>query len=328
MRLKLTGEQKERLAKPHTENAEAYQLFLQGRYYWHKGTDEARIESGEYFQRAIEKDPNYALAYAELSDYYAVTAFYGQMPPKEALRKSEEAAVKALTIDDALGEAHFSLAVVKAWYDWDWPGGEREFKRAIELNPEFADAESHSMYAFLLDGMGRFDEAIAEAKRSHSLVGRILYHARRYDEAIEEFRKGLEKDPNTINAHLGLGEVYVTQRRYEEALAEILKARPLAKGPRQLARIGAVYAAAGKRDEAIKILEEVKGLTGKRYDLGAHIAAIYAVLGNKDEAFAWLDNAYEAHTFVLIELKVNPMFDTLRSDPRFVDLLGRMRLAP
>ena len=328
LRLKLTGEQKERLAKPHTENAEAYQLFLQGRYYWHKSTDEARIESGEYFQRAIEKDPNYALAYAGLADSYAVMAFFGQMPPKQAWRKSEEAGVKALAIDDALGEAHFSLAVVKAWYDWDWPGGEREFKRAIELNPEFADAESHSMYAFLLDGMGRFDEAIAEAKRSHWLVEHILYHARRYDEALEEYRKVLEKDPNSINAHLGLGEVYVKQGRYEEALAEMLKARPLAKGPRQLARIGAVYGAAGKRDEAIKILEEVKGLTGKRYDLGTHIAAIYAALGDKDQAFAWLDNAYEAHTFVLIELKVNPMFDTLRSDPRFVDLLGRMRLAP
>ena len=336
LRLKLTGEQKERLAKPHTENAEAYQLFLQGRYYWHKSTDEARIESGEYFQRAIEKDPNYALAYAGLSDYYAAMAFFGQMPPKEAWRKSEEAAVKALAIDDALGEAHFASAVVKTWYDWNWTGGEREFKRAIELNPEFAEA--HALYTYLLETTGRFDEAVNEAKRSQEVdplsthyradVGHILYHARRYDEALEEYRKVLEKDPNSINAHLGLGEVYVTQRRYEEALAEILKARPLAKGPRQLARIGAVYGAAGKRDEAIKILEEVKGLTGKRYDLGTHIAAIYAALGNKDEAFAWLDNAYEAHTFVLIELKVNPMFDTLRSDPRFVDLLGRMRLAP
>ncbi len=331
LRLKLTGEQNERLAKPHTESAEAYQLYLQGRYYWHKGTDEARIKSGDYFQRAIERDPNYALAYAGLADYYAVMAFYGQMPPKEALRKSEEAAVKALAIDDALGEAHFSLAVVKAWYDWDWLGGEREFKRAIELNPEFADAESHGMYAFLLDGMGRFDEAVAEAKRSQRfqvVVGHILYNARRYDEAIEEYRKGLENNPDSIQAHLGLGEIYVKQGRYEEALAEMLKVRPLVKSPRHLARIGSVYAAAGKRDEAIKILEEVKGLTGQRYDLGAHIAAIYAALGNEDQAFAWLDNAYEAHNFELVELKVNPMFDTLRSDPRYVDLLGRMHLAP
>jgi TolB-like protein/DNA-binding winged helix-turn-helix (wHTH) protein/predicted negative regulator of RcsB-dependent stress response len=328
LRLKLTGGQKERLTKAHTESAEAYQLYLQGRYYWHKGTDEARIKSGEYFQRAIEKDPNYALAYAGSSDSYTVMAFYGQMPPKEAWRKSEEAAVKALAIDDALGEAHFSLAVVKGWYDWDWQGGEREFKRAIELNPEFAGAESHFMYASLLDAMGRFDEAVAEAKQSRAEVGHILYNARRYDEAIEEFRKELEKKPNSIQEHLGLGEVYVKQGRYEEALAEMLKAKPLVKGPRNLARIGAVYAAAGKRDEAIKILEEVKGLTGERYDLGAHIAAIYAALGNKDQAFAWLDNAYEAHAFVLIELKVDPKFDTLRSDPRYGDLLGRMRLAP
>ena len=328
LRPKLTGEEKDRLNKRQTESAEAYQLDLQGRYYWHKGSDEARIKSGEYFQKAIEKDPNYALAYAGLADSYHVMAFYGQMPPKEAWQKSEEAAVKALAIDDALGEAHFSLAVVKTWYDWDWRGGEREFKRAIELNPEFAGAESHFMYAHLLEAMGRFDEAVAEAKQSQGELGHILFNARRYDEAIEEFRKGLEKNPNSIQARLGLGEVYVEQGRYEEAFAEMLKARPLVNSPRHLARIGAVYAAAGKRDEAIKILEEVKGLTGKRYDLGTHIAAIYAALGDKDQAFAWLDNAYEAHTFVLIELKVNPMFDTLRSDPRLVDLLGRMRLAP
>src|SRR2546423_2298610 len=273
LRLKLTGEQRERLTKPQTESAEAYQLYLQGRYYWHKFTDEARIKSGEYFQRAIEKDPNYALAYAGLSDSYAVMAFFGQMPPKEAWQKSEEAAVKALAIDDALGEAHLSLAVVKAWYDWDWPGGEREFKRAIELNPEFA--ESHSLYALLLDAKGRFDEAITEAKRSQEVdplsthyradVGHILYHARRYDEAIEEYRKGLEKNPDSIEAHLGLGEGYVKQGRDEEALAEMLKARPLVKSPRRLARIGSVYAAAGKRDAALQILEEVQGLTNERY---------------------------------------------------------------
>src|SRR5205085_2373391 len=184
LRLKLTGEEKQRLTKPQTESAEAYQLYLQGRYYWRKFTDEARIKSGEYFQRAIEKDPNYALAYAGLSDTYSTMAFFGQMPPKEAWRKSEEAAVKALAINDALGEAHFALATVKTWYDWDWSGGEREFKRAIELNPEFADVESHYMYASLLDAMGRFDEAVAEAKRYQEVnplskladVGHILYH--------------------------------------------------------------------------------------------------------------------------------------------------------
>src|SRR5262249_33065020 len=142
LRLKLTGEQRERLAKAQTENAEAYQLYLQGRYYWNKRTDEALIKSGEYFQRAIEKDPNYALAYAGLSDSYTVMAFYGQMPPKEAWRKSEEAAVKALAIDDTLGEAHFSLAVVKGGYDWNWPGAGREFKRAIWVKQEFKEADS------------------------------------------------------------------------------------------------------------------------------------------------------------------------------------------
>ena len=336
LRLKLTGEEKQRLTKPRTESAEAYQLYLQGRYYWRKFSDEALIKSGDYFQKAIGKDPNYALAYAGLADSYSAMAFNGQMPPKAAWQKSEEAAVKALAIDDALGEAHFALAVVKTWYDWNWPVGEGEFKRAIELNPEFA--ESHYLYALLLDATGRFDEAISEAKRSREVdplsthyradVGQILYHARRYGEAIEEYRKGLDQGADSIYEHLGLGEVYVKQGRYDEAIAEMVKARPLVKSPRQLARIGAVYAAAGKRDEAIRILEEVKGLTGERYDLGIYIAAIYAALGNKDQAFAWLDNAYEAHNFELVELKVNPKFDTLRSDSRFADLLGRMHLAP
>jgi len=335
LRLKLTGGQKQQLTKAPTESAEAYQLYLQGRYYWHKFTDEGLVKSGEYFQRAIEKDQNYGLAYAGLADSYAAMAFFGHLPPKEAWQKSEEAAVKALAIDDALGEAHFALAVVKTWYDWDWSGGEREFKRAIELNPEFA--ESHALYASLLDAKGRFDEAVAEAKQSQEVdplsthyradVAHILYHARRYDEAVQEYRRTLQKNPDSIEAHLGLGEVYVKQGRYEEALAEMLKMRPLVNRPRPLARLGAVYAAAGKREEAIKILEEVKGLTNERYDLGAHIAAICAALGNKDQAFAWLDNAYEAHAFVLIELKVDPKFDTLHSDPRFADLLGRMRLS-
>jgi TolB-like protein/DNA-binding winged helix-turn-helix (wHTH) protein/Flp pilus assembly protein TadD len=338
LRLTLTGEQKDRLAKPPTQSVEAYQFYLQGRYYRRKDTDEARIKSGEYFQKAIEKDPNYALGYAGLALYYGSMANFGQMPPKEAWRNSEEAAVKALAIDDKLSEAHFSLAEVRMWYDWDWPDAERELKRAIELDPQFEDVESHALHAELLNAIGRFDEAIAEAARAQEMdplskhfrsnLGYILYNARRYGEAIEEYRKELEKDPNSLQAHLGLGEVYVKQGSYEEAVAEMVKARPLVNLPRQLARIGYVYAATGKKVEATKILNEVKGQTREHYNLATFIAAIYAALGDKEQAFAWLRKSCDEHQNGVKEFKVNPRFDTLRSDPRFTDLLRRVKLAP
>jgi len=337
LRLKLTGEEKERLARPQTESPEAYQLYLQGRYYRQKNTDEARIKSGEYFQKAIEKDPNYALGYAGLAGYYGSMANFGIMSPKQAWRNSEEAAVKALAIDDKLGEAHLRLAEVRMWYDWDWPGAELELKRAIMLDPQFEDVESHAIHAEFLNAMGRFVEAIAEAmsareadplsKHFRSNLGYILYNARRYDEAIEEYRKELEKDPNSLQAHLGLGEVYVKKGSYEEAVAEMVKARPLVNLPRQLARIGYVYAAAGKKDEATRILNEVKGQTREHYNLATFIAAIYAELGDKEQAFTWLWKSCDEHQNGVKEFKVSPRFDTLRSDTRFTDLLRRVKLA-
>jgi TolB-like protein/DNA-binding winged helix-turn-helix (wHTH) protein/Tfp pilus assembly protein PilF len=337
LRLRLTREQKERLAKPQTESAEAYQLYLQGLYYRRKITDEARIKSGECFRRAIEKDPNYALGYAGLAGYYGSMANFGQMPPAEAWRNSEEAAVKALAIDDKLGEAHLSLAGVRMFYDWDWPDAERELKRAIELEPQFVEVESHAAHAEFLNVMGRFDEAIVEARRAQEIdpmakhfrsnLGYILFNARRYGEAIEEYRKELEKDPNSLQAHLGLGEVYVKEGSYEEAMREMVKARPLVTLPRQLARIGYVYAAGGNKVEATKILNEVKGQTREHYNLATFIAAIYAALGDKEEAFAWLRKGCDEHQNGVKEFKVSPRFDTLRSDPRFTDLLRRVKLA-
>ena len=331
LRLKLTTEQRERLARHQTESAEAYELYLQGLYYWRRFTDDTLIKSSDCFQQAIEKDPRYALAYAGLADSYIARAFIGEMRSQEAWPKAEEAAVKALAIDDTLGEAHYSLAEIKLYKYWDWQGAEGECKRAIALNKKFA--ESHTRYARLLDAQGRFDEAVVEAKRSQEIepdsthyrahVGHILYHARRYDEAIEEYRK----EPDNAQKYIGLAEVYATQGRYEEALAAVSTAKPLVRVTRPLARIGVVYAAIGEKDEAVKILEEVKRDTAERYDLGLQIAAIYALLGNKDEAFAWLNNAFEERNWALIDLKVNPMFETLHSDPRFRDLLGRMGLS-
>ena len=335
LRLKLTGEQKERLTKPGTENAEAFQLYLQGRYYLGKNTDEATLKSGEYFERAIEKDPNFALAYVELALYYSIMANFGNMRPNEARPKSEEAAVRALAIDDSLAEAHSSLASVKMWYDWDWLGAEQEFKRAIELKPELV--RRGTLYVRLLEALGRFDEAIAEINKADERppgwrgpsLANILHSARRYDQAIEEYRKQLEREPNLRGVwHVQIGVVYVHQGKYQEALAEVRQARPVVTQPRQWAQIGYVYAAAGKRDEAVRILEEVKALTGERHNLSTHIAAIYAALGNKDEALAWLKKACDEHEQGVIDLKIDQRFDTLRSDPRFMDLLRRVKLAP
>jgi TolB-like protein len=337
LRLKLTGEQKERLTRPDTENAEAYQLYLQGRYYLGKNTDEATLKSGEYFKKAIEKDPNFALAYAELGLYYTIMGGFGNMRSNEALPKAEEAAVKALAIDDRISEAHVTLGMVKMWYDWDWPGAEREFKRAIELN---TGGDNRAMYNRILEVTGRFDEAIADVSvdwnqtpgsrlARETRLPKLLYLAGRYTEALEEWRKVLEKGISRREmAHLNIGEIHAKQGRYEEALAEMLEVRPRIRYPRELARIGYVYAVAGKKDEAIKILEEVKGLTGERYNLGTHIAAIYAALGNKDEALVWLKRACDEHEQGVVDLKVDRRFDTLRSDPRFMDLLRRVKLAP
>jgi serine/threonine protein kinase len=332
-----SDEKKERLTKPETENAEAYQLYQQGDYYLLKNEDEATLKSGQYFKQAIEKDPNFALAYVGLGKYYGMLAGFGNMRPNEAWPKAEEAVSRAIAIDDSLGEAHHWLAAVKMWWDWDWSGAERELKRAIELKPE---SEARNLYNRLLEVTGRIDEAIADASvdwnepsgsripREETLA-RLFRIAGRYDEAIEAWRKIIEKQTNRRGmAHLNIGETYARQGRYEEALAEMLEVGPRIRYPRELARIGCVYAVAGKRREAIKILEEMKRLTAKRYNLNTPIAGIYAALGNKDKALAWLTKACDEHESAVAGLKVNINFDTLRADPRFVDLLRRVKLAP
>jgi len=330
-------EEKGRLTKPETENGEANRLYEQGLYFLRKNTDESTLKSGEFFKQAIEKDPNFALAYVGLANYYSMLAGFGNMPPNEAWPQSEAAVVKALNTDKKLSGAYAALAAVKMWYDWDWSGAERELKRAIELNPE---GEVRGLYNRLLEATGRIDEAIADAsvdwneppgsrlQRAERLP-KLFSLAGRYNEAIEAWRKIIEKETNRRGmAHLNIGETYARQGRYEEALAEMLEVRPRIRYPRELARIGYVYAVAGKRREAIKILEEMKDLTGTRYNLGTHIAAIYAALGNKDEAMAWLKKACDEHEQGVVDLKVDPRLDTLRSDPRFVDLLRRVKLAP
>ncbi len=255
LRLRLTGEEKTRMAKRPTENIEAYQLYLKGRYYWNKRTEEGFRRAIVYFSEATEKDPNYALAHAGLADSYIVLGYFSLLPAKEAYAKAREAATRALELDETLGEAHNALATAKADYDWDWPGAEREFKRAIELNPGYAT--THQWYGRMLSELGRHEEALAEIKRAQQLdplsliinavSGRILLYAGREDLAIEQLRKTLEIDPNFAHAHQFLGYAYVRKGMFGEAIAEFQRAITLSPNFTQYqAGLGHAYARAGK----------------------------------------------------------------------------------
>jgi TolB-like protein/DNA-binding winged helix-turn-helix (wHTH) protein/Tfp pilus assembly protein PilF len=338
LRLKLTGEEQKRLTRHHTENAEAYQLYLKGRYYWNKRTAESLNKGVEYFQQAIDKDPNYALAYAGLTDSYSLLgSSTGGLSPKETFSKAKAAAAKALAIDDTLSEAHAALALVHLRYDWDWSATEREIKRAIALNPNYAT--TYHWYADYLVVMGRLDEAIAQIKRAQELdplsliintvLGLRLYHARQYDQAIEQCQKTLEMDPNFAQAHFALGEAYEQKAKYEEAIAELQKATTLSpSSPFLFSALGHAYAMSGQAGEAMKILEKLQRLSRQRYVSPHEMAMIYTGLGEKDQAFAWLEKAYADRSWRLPFLNVEPRFDGLRPDPRFADLVRRVGLEP
>ncbi|MDQ3749340.1 MAG: tetratricopeptide repeat protein, partial [Acidobacteriota bacterium] len=282
-----------------------------------------------------DKDPNYALAYAGLADSYNMLSGWNALPPKEGFPKARVAATKALELDDELAEAHTALGTVKHFYDWDWQGAEREFRRAIEINPGYADA--HQMYSYYLSAMGRFDEALAEMRRAQELdplslvkiagIGEILYFQHQSDRAIEQYQKVLEMDPNSGFAHWAIGNVYVNRGMYQEALTEYQKAIPLSgDSPDEPAALGYAYALSGKRQEALQIVDDLKRQSKRSYISPTLIAIVYAGLGEKEQAIEWLDKAYNGQDSNLVYLKVDPMFDSLRSDPRFADLLRRVGL--
>jgi serine/threonine protein kinase len=334
LRLQLTGDEKKRLTKRTTGNKEAYQLYLKGRYWWGKRTPQGFSKAIEYFQQAIAIDPMYALAYSGLADCYSFLPTFAFVPPKEAYPKAKEAALKALEIDDTLAEAHISLARVKANQDWDWSGGEREFQQAIALNPDHAMA--HLSYGMTLLSTGRFEESIRECKRAVELdpfaphtnwiLGVVYYVARQYDRAIDQCRKTLELDSNFFVAHTSLGSAYVQKSMYKEGIAELEKAVAIFPGNISLAFLGYGYAAAGRGLEAQKVLDQLNEISKEKYVPAYHRAIIYVGLEEKDKAFEWLEKGYEEH--FIIAIKVDPVFDPLRSDPRFADLLRRMNLQP
>ncbi|MGB2888579.1 MAG: tetratricopeptide repeat protein, partial [Candidatus Acidiferrales bacterium] len=339
LRMRLTGADEKRMAKTYTANPEAYQDYLKGRYWWNKRTGEGLNKGIEYFQQAIAKDPTYALAYAGLADSYSVLSDYGFVAPKEGYPRAKEAALKALQLDETLAEAHTSLASVKTSYDWDWSGGEREFQRAIALNPSYATA--HHWHAVTLMIMGRSEEAIAEVKRALELdplsliinrtLGQVFYLARQYDQAIEQLRKTLEFDPSFVRAHSFLGLAYIQKFMYKEGIAEFEKELVVSPGtPYALSVLGYAYAAAGRRAEAPKVLDKLNELSKQKYVPAVSRVGIYVGLGEKDKAFEWLEKDYEDRSIgnSFASIKVDPALDPLRSDPRFQDLLRRMNLQP
>ena len=285
-----------------------------------------------------KKTPTYALAYSGLADSYLIVGEFSLLPTEESHPKARKAATKALELDDALAEAHSTLAGVKEDYDWDWLGAEREYRRAIELNPGYATA--HQWYGELLSALGRHEEALAEIKRAQQLdplsliinavSGRTLLYAGRDDLAIEQLRKTLDEiDPNFAHAHWFLGIAYVRKGAFAEAIAEFQRAKTLSPNITQYqGGLGHAYGRAGKSAEARKVLNEVIEQSKRRYVSWFDIAAIYAGLDEKDQAFACLEKAYEQHGARLVHLKLVPLLDPLRSDPRFQDLLRRIGLPP
>jgi TolB-like protein/Flp pilus assembly protein TadD len=333
IKVTVTPAEEARLAGARPVNPEAHDLYLRGRYHLNKRMEEGMKRGVEYFQQAVDKDPNYAPAYAGLADAYTLLGWYAVLAPKDAHSKAKAAATKALEIDDTLADAHTSLAAITLNYEWDWLGSERKYKRAIELNPNYATA--HQWYGGYLALMGRSDEAMAEIKRAQQLdpvsliinvaAGLYIYRLREYDLAIEQVRKGLELDPNYALAHSTLGLIYTQKERLGEAIAEHQKAITLSgRAPFYVAWLGHVYGVAGKRAEAQKLLTELKELSKRRYVSPHTIAEIYIGLGEKDQAIHWLEKAYEERSPWLVWLLKDPRVDLLRDDPRFQSLLRRM----
>lgn len=382
IQVQLTPQQQKRLEKEiRPVIPDAYESYLLGRYYWNKRTADGLKKAGDFFQRAIARDPKYALAYSGLADYYAFLTLVGGpeiMPPREAMAKAKEAAVKALALDDSLAEAHASMGHVLHNYDWDWAGAEREFKRAIELNPNYSIV--HHWYAHELMQLGRVQEGLEEARRAKELdplslfvnngLARQYYLSRQYEPAIAQCRKALEIDPGYVPAHIQLGLAFEQKGMFSEAIAEFEQAREQAgnyaltgednvsardvlpippqsavsSGPRALsarsqpptspavdlpvvhAMLGHAYAKSGRRAEAQNELQVLGTLAQTRYVAPSYQAIVYIALGDKEQAFTWLDRSYRDRSEHMLYLRMEPLVDPLRDDPRFASLLKRVGL--
>jgi TolB-like protein/Tfp pilus assembly protein PilF len=334
LRLNFSGSERG-LTKHYTENNEAYQLYLKARFHWNKRTLEGNKKTIEYLNQAIERDPNFALAYAALSDAYAVPNI--SLAPGDVMPKAKVAATRALELDDTLAEGHTSLARVLAAYDWDWVGAEKEFKRAIELNPNYPLA--HEWYGGYLAAVGRLDESLAERRRALELdplsaivnfeLGQTLFWSRDYKRAIEQFQKAMELDSNMPPIYVYLPTAFEMVGRYDDAIASFQKLPPTAgsnEATSAKAGLARVYAITGRKREARDLLSQLLNDQQKQYVPGSSIAVIYAGLGENDQAFTWLEKGFEQRAFHMQWLKVDPRWDALHSDPRFADIIRRMGL--
>jgi eukaryotic-like serine/threonine-protein kinase len=334
LRPRLAGEEKKLLAKRPTENVEAYQLYLQGLFYWNKWTQADFKKAAEFFTLAAQKDPHYALSYAGLADTYSLLGDAGYLPPSEAWPKAKAAAMQALEIDDSLAEAHTSLGLVREHFEWDWAGAEQEFKRAIELNPNSATA--HHWYGDYLGNMGRSEEGLREVRKAQELdplsliinttLGWQLYLARQNDQAIEQLRKVLDIDAKFAPARRMLEEVYAGMGKHKEAVAEREKILSLSGSPELAASIEEDFTKSGYKGVLQSWLDGLTEISKHGYVSSFSIAQAYMRMGDKEKTFSWLEKAYEEHDSGLVSLAVEPMFEPVRSDPRFRDLLRRMKL--
>jgi TolB-like protein/Tfp pilus assembly protein PilF len=337
LQLQLTGDQKQRLTKRYTEDAEAYRLYLKGRYHWNKRNPEGLQKAVECFRQALDKDPAYSLAYAGLADTYPYLSFFHVVPPRVAMPKAKTAAAKALEIDDHLAEAHVSLGYVSFTYDGDWSTAGKHFEQALALNPAYTGA--HTFYAFYLSSLGQSEEALAVAKRaldrdpaspavSHSLAVQ-LYLARQFDQAIEQAHNTLEMDAHFAISYQVLGEVYLSKGMYREGLLALEQFSALSRSSAtSRALLGYSHARLGEHSAALRLIEELDAASQHGFVPALLFALVYAGLDDQDQAFSWLEKAYEERFYRLAYLKVEALWDPLRSDPRFADLLRRVGIPP
>jgi serine/threonine protein kinase/TolB-like protein/Tfp pilus assembly protein PilF len=338
IRVALTPEERGNVANTRPVSPAAYEAYLKGRHYWNRMPRKVK-EATAYFEQAIEKDPGYALPYTGLADSYATMATWeiGTVSPQEAMPKAKAAALKALSLDDTLSEAHASLAYVKLHYDWDWPGTEKEIKRAIEVNPNNANA--HHWYSHYLMTTGRVRESLTESKRALELdpldpymnghMSWHYYYAHQYDQVVQLCRELLEMNPNLFWQRFELGRAYEQKTMFEQAIAELQKALAISdENTFAISGLGHAYASSKQRAQAQKLLEQLKDLTTRRYVAPSDFALIYLGLGEKDETFKWLQKAYRERCWYMVMLNVDPRLDELRADPRFQDLVHRVGLAP
>ena len=333
LKVRLLGEERSALVKRHTDDHVAHNLYLEGLYFWNRRLEGGMKRAMEHFRQAIEKDPGYALAYVGVADTYNISGLFGYLPPNEAFPKAREAAIKALEIDDTLGEAHASLAFVNTFFDWNWSAGEDEFRRALELNPKYATG--HEWYGLYLSSMGRFDEGITETERARDLdplspminavAGIAYYFARRYEDSIETHQKTLDLDPTFLLSNTYICMAYVANGMYESALRVMRRVEASAVDHAySLGYFGCFYGFCGQKEDALRILDILNEMSKQRYVSPIHHAFVLVGLGRIEEAVDWFEKAYEEGSPLLVFNKFAPLFEPLLSDTRYQELLRKI----